>query len=118
MERVNTLVHEFAVMFITHDTIDAEIARSLKPGVGWCGRCGYPWGIVEEKVTPISGETDSRGNGRSGIFCLCVNCHEILGHPAERLPYYTELMDYWDECGEPLSDVGYSSVIQAVADGY
>lgn len=104
-------------VFITHDSIDAELARSLRPGVGWCGRCGFPWGLVAEHVTHFEGDLDRHGSGRTGIFCVCNNCWEVLSHPADRMPYYNELMDYWEEIGDPLSAEARWSVTQAVAHG-
>src|SRR5689334_19145144 len=64
----------------------AAIERLLSPGQSVCGRCRRPWAFAKPHITIHK--------GGDGCFPLCQRCWDRLS-PAERLPYYRELLDMW-----------------------
>jgi hypothetical protein len=66
----------------------AELMRRTFPGYSACGRCRMPWPLVRIHST----EYDA---GR-GCFPLCEDCWSELRTPANRMPYYMQLMDEWE----------------------
>ena len=80
----------------THDTPWAQVERFLRPGRGCCGRCGMPWGTVEEHTTWYS-------EGR-GCFPLCEGCWTLLGHPEARIEYYAAMIEVWAQDGYDVEE--------------
>lgn len=63
-------------------------SKALAWGYSWCGRCETPWRFVQ-------GHSTSYTEGRA-CFPLCEKCWSDLTIN-ERLPYYRELWEKWDE---------------------
>jgi hypothetical protein len=59
------------------------------PGYSRCHRCGMPWKFCREHSTRY---TDGQG-----CFPLCEKCWQELETPGNRLPYYRELWEEWNE---------------------
>ena len=90
----------------------AEFAQALTPEYGTCLCCRMPWGGplgVKHHFTDF-GETTS-------CFALCESCWTKLGTPERRMPYYRDLVRYWDSNGNPESPEIVAEIYQAVRDG-
>jgi hypothetical protein len=93
----------------THDSVVAKIHRKMHPGMSWCLRCGYPWGMVKEHST--------RYNDSEGCFPLCEGCWVLLGCPEARIEYYKTLIDWWEAIGSSISKDTKRDIQRAVANG-
>lgn len=84
----------------THDSRRARWARRRHPGLGYCGRCGFPWraggndGPGVPHHTPYGWNEDGGVSWSRGCFPLCEPCWANLTIP-ERVPYYESLVAHW-----------------------
>lgn len=74
---------------------------------GSCGRCGTPW--------PVANYHNTKFCEHGGCFPLCEDCWQELETPEARLPYYRELMKWWDET--EVSATRDEAVFAAVMEG-
>jgi|GEM_PF-6296787 len=95
--------------------IHAAIVRYFQPlWLGSCGCCGYPW--INESYH------DTLYADHSACFALCEFCWSYYT-PLERLPFYMQLVDRWEEQHEDHSGskANYSEareqIRQAVLEG-
>lgn len=71
----------------THDSPGARAAREASPGLGHCGRCGFPWRWCGTEPH------ETWYTVRSACFPLCEDCWLVLDTPEARLPYYMALIE-------------------------
>ena len=82
---------------------DAEIVRKARSaGFGGCVRCGHTWNNWSGHDTPYA-------PGRS-MFPLCVECWGALT-PAQRLPYYSKLIDQ-GQAWSPVPDTNLRAAVR------
>lgn len=86
----------------------APILQRIVPYQSTCRRCEIPWAFLTSHTTYYT-----QGQG---IFPLCEDCWGQLSTPAERLPYYKELLEKWKQDGLKDDDT-YDAVIAAVMEG-
>lgn len=67
------------------------LARPFSPGYSTCGRCERPWTICKGHQTLY--------RPHNSMFPLCEDCWGELT-PAQRLPYYKNLIGWWKTFGE------------------
>lgn len=63
--------------------------KAMFPHLGTCGRCDWPWAVVEGHCTDYS--------AGGGCFPLCEDCWRDLRTPENRMPYYMQLVDLWEK---------------------
>lgn len=121
-----------------------EIQSSPDPvntgGFSWCGRCKETWKTAKSHTTwyeyssvniypdRLIGPTSAtlRTNltddieytyPTRGCFPLCEPCWKALRTPANRLPYYRQLIREWQLSGSGCSPERVEEIINAVKDG-
>lgn len=92
----------------THDSLRAKFYRFSRPGMGYCFRCGFPWGIVR-------GHSTQYGTRGRGLFPLCEGCWSLLLHPEARIEYYKMLVDWWRECDSEVTLETEREIARSVA---
>lgn len=75
------------VFYLYQKMAVAKLLRAKFPGKGACLRCDIPWGVADDHTTKY--------DVGCGCFPLCEGCWRDLKSPANRMPYYMQLVDFW-----------------------
>lgn len=106
----------YTVKPITHDSIQAKLARKMSPGSGWCGRCGMPWRrSMPSSRLGVEPHVTNYGTHGRGCFPLCEDCWTLLGHPEARIEYYRDLVAAWKADGSEVDEKTEIQIARAVA---
>lgn len=72
----------------------------LSAGYGGCRRCETSWRYVDAHILayhPVSLDSTGKLVPGRGIMALCEACHDDLGEPEARYPYYEIVLREWNQ---------------------